>query len=126
MVSPVLFIVSDLHMEQFEHLAPSTYLYIGLQSWYRYMDGTFAALHADENNKKFRHINAVDPNIKLTHVNISHYRLSFLDCLVTIDTDRTLSVAVYKKDTHTDQYLSFKSNNPLHQKLGLVKTVSLG
>ena len=42
---------------------------------------------------------------------------------MTIDTDRTLSVTVFRKDTHTDQYLNFQSNNPLHQRLGLAKTL---
>ena len=69
------------------------------------------------------HINAVDPNIMFTQVNISDNRLSSLDCLVTIDTDRTLSVAVFRKDTHTDQYLIFRSSHPLHKKPELVKTL---
>ena len=67
--------------------------------------------------------NTVDPNIQFTLVNISDNRLSFWDCLVTIDTDHTLSVTVFQKDTHTDQYLNFQSNHPLHQKLGLVKAL---
>ena len=69
------------------------------------------------------HINEVDPNIQITQVNISDNRLSFLDCLVTIDTDLTLSITIFQKDTNTDQYLNFQSNHPLHQKLGLVKTL---
>ena len=93
--SPVLSIVSNLYVEQLEHLAPSAYLYTGLQSWNRYVDGTFEALHSDENVKKTCHINAVDPNIKFTEVNISDNRLSLLDYLVTIYTDRTLSVTVF-------------------------------
>ena len=58
-----------------------------------------------------------------TQVNISDNRLSFWDCLVTIDTDRTLSVTVFQKDTHTDQYLNFQHNHPQHQKLWLVETL---
>ena len=80
------------------------------------MDDTFIVLQSDENDKKIRSINAVDPNIKLAQVYISDNRLSSLDCLVTIDTDRTLSVTVFRKDTHTDQYLIYQSNHPLIQK----------
>ena len=71
----------------------------------------------------FHHINTVDPNIKFPQVNISNSRLSLLDYLVTIDTDHKLSMTVFRKDTHTDQYLNFQSSHPLHQKLGLVKTL---
>ena len=42
---------------------------------------------------------------------------------MTIDTDRTLSIAVCRKDTHIDQYLNFHSNHPLHQKHGLAKAL---
>ena len=49
---PVSPIVSNLYMEQFEHLALSTYLCTGLQSWHRYVDDTFVVRHSDENEKK--------------------------------------------------------------------------
>ena len=74
----------------------------------------------------FFHIDAVDPNILFAQVDISDICLSFLDCLVTIDTDRTLSIAVFQNGIHTDQYLNFQSSHPLHQKLWLDKTVSQG
>ena len=75
------------------------------------MDDTFVVPHSDENEKFGRHINAVDLNIQLTQVNISNIRLSSMDCLMTIDTDRTLSVTDFQKDTYTDQYLNFQSNS---------------
>ena len=89
--SPVSPTVSNLNMEQFGHLALSTYLCTGLQSWHR-----FVVLHSDENDKCFRHINAIDPNIKFTQVNI----LSSRDCLVTIDTGRTISGNCFVEKTH--------------------------
>ena len=110
-------------MEQFEYLALPTYLFTGLQSCNRYVDDTFVVLYSDHNDNFFRHINADEPNIQFAQVNISDNRLSYSDLLVTIDTDRTLSVAVFRKDTHTDQYLNFQSNQSLHQKLGLAKTL---
>ena len=87
------------------------------------MDETFVVLHSDENDKFLRHINTVDPNIKLAQVDIYDNRLSFLNCFVTIDTDHTLSANIFRKDAHTDEYLNFQSNHPPHQKLWLDKTL---
>ena len=50
MGSPVSPFVSSLYMEQFEHLAQSTYLCTGLQSWYRHVDDTFVLHYSDEND----------------------------------------------------------------------------
>ena len=49
--------------------------------------------------------------------------LPMLDAMVTRETDGKLQLTVYRKKTHTDQYLSFTSHHPLHQKLGVVRTL---
>ena len=64
------------------------------------MNDTFVVPHSDENDKCFHHINTVDPKIKLTQVNMSDNRLSFLNCLVTIDTDCTFAVSFSKRHTY--------------------------
>jgi len=35
----------------------------------------------------------------------------------------TVKRLVYRKKTHTDYYLNFSSHYPLHQKLGVIKTL---
>ena len=42
---------------------------------------------------------------------------------MTIDTDRTLSVAVFRKETQTCQYLDLQSNHSMLQKHWLAKTL---
>ena len=51
-------------------------------------------------------------------------KLQFLDTLVYRDPDGHLHTSVYRKPTHTNQTLNFNSHHPLHQKLGVVKTLS--
>ena len=46
-----------------------------------------------------------------------------LDTLTTRNNEGHLSFTVYRKKTHTDQYLQFNSNQPLQHKLGVVKTL---
>ena len=43
--------------------------------------------------------------------------------MVTIYTDRTIYVTVFRKDTRIDQYFNFQSNHPLHRKYWLAKTL---
>ena len=87
------------------------------------MDDTFIVLHSDENDYFFRYIIAVYSNIKLTQVDNYYNRLSFLIDLVTIDAERTISVTVFQKYTHTDEYMKFQSNHSLHKKIVLDKSL---
>ena len=123
MGSPVSPIISNLYMEQFERLALTSFDGIGPSKWFRYVDDTWVLIKQSELDKFVDHINNIDPNIKFTQEGLSDHKLAFLDCLVSIEKDRTLSVSVYRKQTHTDQYLQFESNHPLIQKLGVVKTL---
>ncbi|XP_072039422.1 uncharacterized protein [Amphiura filiformis] len=123
MGSPISPIISNLYMENFERVALSTFDGIGPSKWYRYVDDTWVLIKASELDRFFNHINQVDPNIKFTQEGLSDNKLAFLDCLVHVEEDLSLSVSVYRKQTHTDQYLQFDSNHPLIQKLGVVKTL---
>ena len=123
MGSPVSPIISNLYMEKFERRALASYNGIVPSRWFRYVDDTWVLIKTSELDNFFHHINNIDANIKFTQEGLSDNKLPFLDCLVKVEEDRTLSVAVYRKQTHTDQYLQFSSNHPLIQKLGVVKTL---
>ncbi|XP_072017480.1 uncharacterized protein [Amphiura filiformis] len=123
MGSPVSPIISNLYMERFERIALSSFPGIAPSRWYRYVDDTFIIIKSNELDRFFNHINQIDPHIKFTQEGLSDNKLAFLDCLVSVEVDRSLTVSVYRKQTHTDQYLQFGSNHPLIQKLGVVNTL---
>ena len=49
--------------------------------------------------------------------------IPFLDLLVNRQPDKTVKIQVYRKPTHTDQYLLFQSHHPIHHKSGVVRTL---
>ena len=50
--------------------------------------------------------------------------IPFLDTIVKPEADGTLSITVYKKPTHTDQYLQWDSHHHLSAKLSIIHTLS--
>ena len=49
--------------------------------------------------------------------------ITMLDTEITRTPSGKMTFTVYRKPTHTDQYLQFDSNQPLQHKLGVIKTL---
>ena len=47
----------------------------------------------------------------------------FLNVLLTREEDGTVSMSVYRKPAHTDQYLAFESHHPMAHKRAVVRTL---
>ena len=66
----------------------------------------------------------MDPAIKFTvEGNQGNGAIPFLDTLVTPQADNSLSITVYHKLTHTDQYLQWDSHHNLSTKYSVIGTL---
>ena len=122
MGSPVIPIVANLYMEYFEQKALSTAPTTGL--WHRYVDGTFV-IQKEVNKQGFlQHINSVDPAIQFTvENNKEDGAIPFLDTTVKPEADGNMSITVYRKPTHRDQYLQWDSHHHLSAKFSVINTL---
>ena len=89
------------------------------------MDDTFV-IHKEANKQGFlQHINSVDPAIRFTvEDNKEDGSIPFLDTIVKPEADGSLSISVYRKPTHTDQYLQWDSHHHLSAKFSVIQTLS--
>ena len=88
------------------------------------MDDTFVINKAKHSQDLLQHINSQDPHIQFTVEPTQQGSLPFLDTLVTIQPDNTFSTTVYRKPTHTDQYLHWDSNHHITAKQSVYNTLA--
>ena len=69
------------------------------------------------------HFNSIDPHIPLTAERESRGQLPFLDALLSREEDGKISTEVYRKPTHTDQYLAFDFHHLAAHKRAVVSTL---
>ena len=124
MCSPVIPIVANLYMEFLEQKALSTAPHPP-KFWCGYVDDTFV-IHKEANKQGFlQHKNSVDPAIRFTvQDNKEDGSIPFLDTIVMPEVDGSLSITVYRKPTHTDQYLQWDSHHHLSAKFSVIQTLS--
>ena len=80
--------------------------------WERFVDDFYSILKLTHLENFFHHINNLHQNIKFTMEEESNGELVFLDTLLERN-NREISALVYRKLTHTDQYLHYSFH---HQK----------
>ena len=70
------------------------------------------------------HINSIDPVIRFTvEGNKKNGSIPFLDTLIIPEADKYLSITVYCKPTHTDQYLQWEIHHNLTAKYSIMGTL---
>ena len=124
MGSPVSPIVANIYMEAFEDSIINTVLHPP-KIWKRYVDDTFIIQQESQKQEFFQHINQGETSIKLTIEEAGpDGSIPFLDLFITPKADGTLTTKVYRKPTHTDQYLQWDSNHNLASKYSVINTLT--
>jgi len=107
--SPVSAVIANLYMEIFEEQAIES-VPCKPKIWKRYVDGTFIILDQDRVDNFLQHLNSQQPSIRFTMEIENNSKIAFLDTSVCREPDGRLNTSVYRKPTHTDQYLAYDSH----------------
>ena len=123
MGSPISPKVANLFMEDLETkalaTAPST-----PKIWKRFVDDTFTIIQKAHKDAFLDHINSIDSNIHFTYEDPKEDgSIPFLDMLITPDEEGRLNTTVYRKPTHTDQYLHWDSHHATTSKYSMIGTL---
>ena len=78
--------------------------------WEGFVDDVYSIIKRMHLEIFFHHINNLHQNIKFTMKEESNGELAFLDTLLK-QNNGEISVLVYRKPTHTDQYLNYSSHH---------------
>ena len=123
MGSPLSPIVANIFMEIFEKEALETTPHPP-SLWKRFVDDTFVILESQHKDVFFHHINSLDENIKFTAgTTKADGSIPFLDTLVTPQSDGSLQTKVYRKPTHTNQYLQLDSHHAMSNKYSVISSL---
>ena len=88
--------------------------------WERHVDNVFSIVHKEHLQELLEHINNLHPQTQFTKEEESNSSLPFLDTLVQRNHDKSISVKIYRKPTHTNQYLKYTSHNPTSAKQSVI------
>ena len=126
MGSPVSAVIAEIVKQEIESIAINT-SHVPVRWWRRYVDDSNSCLRKNDIEQFHTHLNTINKNIQFTIELPSESNcgeaISFLDTHITILKNRTIEVSVYRKDTHTNKYISFHSHNPTQSKRAVVQTL---
>ena len=123
--TPVSSILADFFMEWLEQKAIATApIDCKPKLWKRYVDDILEIIERGKVEALTGHLNGIDNKKRhQTDEPEKNDQISFLDTLVSRREDGSIILLVYRKATHTDQYLSFESHHQLQHKLAVIRTL---
>ena len=121
MGGPASSTAAEIYMQAYERTAIATALHPP-KVWERFVDDIYSILKRTHLEKCFHHINNLHQNIKFTMEVESNGELAFLDTLLKRNNGE-ISVVVYRKPTHTDQYLHYSSHHQTSCKKSAVSSL---
>ena len=102
-------------MEDVEQRALNTF-HTPVPYWKRYVDDTFTAVRRYLVEKFHQHLNGVQERIEYTKEIEENNEIVFLDVEVQKTSDGNFTTRVYRKLTHTGQYLHYDSYATMEHK----------
>ena len=119
LISPI---VANLYVEEFEAKALSTSPHTP-SLWKRFVDDTFLIIKSTHKKEFLNHINSIDESIQFTAENTkADGSMPFIDTMVIPQSDGSLTTTVFRKSTHTDQYLKWDSHHAISAKYSVIST----
>ncbi|OXA56044.1 hypothetical protein Fcan01_09800 [Folsomia candida] len=122
MGSPISAIFAELFMEFLEESLIKHNS--DIKFWRRFVDDTFSIIKSRKAKQILKKLNNFHPNIKFTMEQEINNSLPFLDVLIHKKEDGTLTHKIYRKPTHTNQYLHFESYHHPSQKIAVIDTLT--
>ena len=90
--------------------------------WHRYVDDVLSVMKKDAISTFHDELNSIDPHISFTIEYETNGQIAFLDTLISRNSG-SITTDVYRKPTHTDNYLHFKSHHDKKHKISTAATL---
>ena len=93
--------------------------------WLQFVDDSLVIHKAEQSKHLLQHINSQDPNMQFTvEEQVAVGSIHFLETNVTLGPNSTIHTTVYRKLTHTDQYIHWDSNPFITAKHSVYNTLA--